>query len=511
MQIDKEMLIKQRYWILLGLYAPLLLTVLILMWTVVAPAVGAKAQDFAQVRDGLKPLAENTSLENDKFVEVLEERNQKAEQKKKEIWSNAWDAQKSLFTWPEALQAQLGEKYFGDPLGDPTDDPTGERIRDKYANEYYLPFVREIVKVVDPLEKGSGVVQFKDGWRSQIKYIKDQPWPEKPTDEDVWLAQEDLWIYKGLLLGIKGANDSVATFHEEQAAARGRRGSGQVFANPNWRLDLAVAQDPKSGERILQGRVTNITNRRLPLGLRFHLFFSSTNPESLFVDGEPLPPGQWVDFRHVLRRGASEVRRVEQVFDWRSAPVKRIERMVMQAHSDRTAQREPIRDMEFAKRTGTDKDAGDTSRNGFERRRYIHVTPEVRRVPVGLDLIIDQADIQNVVTAIANSPLRIQVTQVEWQHFHGDLKPPKQDLVATGPGGTPRPSSGSGGPTSASPKTLGEGIGTGNRRGNTIGPVVQKVVDEEETDLVEIAVYGIATIYQKYPPPEKAPPAEAKK
>jgi hypothetical protein len=54
-------------------------------------------------------------------------------------------------------------------------------------------------------------------------------------------------------------------------------------------------------------------------------------------------------------------------------------------------------------------------------RRYVDVTEQVRRMPVGIVVIVDQSYIQDVLLAFANSPLRFQVTQVTWSRFRGDL------------------------------------------------------------------------------------------
>jgi hypothetical protein len=55
------------------------------------------------------------------------------------------------------------------------------------------------------------------------------------------------------------------------------------------------------------------------------------------------------------------------------------------------------------------------------RNRYVDVTEQVRRMPVGIVVIVDQSYIQDALVAFANSPLRFQITQVTWTRFRGDL------------------------------------------------------------------------------------------
>ena len=63
-----------------------------------------------------------------------------------------------------------------------------------------------------------------------------------------------------------------------------------------------------------------------------------------------------------------------------------------------------------------------TTSNGLITRRYTDVTDQVRRMPLAVVVIADQAHIPEVETALANSRLRLQITQVNWQHFRGNLK-----------------------------------------------------------------------------------------
>ena len=68
------------------------------------------------------------------------------------------------------------------------------------------------------------------------------------------------------------------------------------------------------------------------------------------------------------------------------------------------------------------------------KRRHVEITPQVRRMPVGIVVIVDQAYIQDVLLAFANSSLRFQITQVTWQRFRGNLGSDSAS-DSTGPGG----------------------------------------------------------------------------
>src|SRR5207302_8156042 len=59
----------------------------------------------------------------------------------------------------------------------------------------------------------------------------------------------------------------------------------------------------------------------------------------------------------------------------------------------------------------------------IDPKRYIQVTPQVRRMPVGIVLTMDQAYIEDLLSQFVNSRLRFQPTQVQWQQEMRTLKP----------------------------------------------------------------------------------------
>ena len=180
------------------------------------------------------------------------------------------------------------------------------------------------------------------------------------------------------------------------------------------------------------------------------------------------------------------------------------------------------------------------------RKRYVEVTKQVRRMPVALTVIVDQAYIQDVLIAYANSPLRFQTTQVHWKRFSGNLSGGPE----SGPGG----GFGEGGPVVSSGTgsagggfgTFGEGgvgpagggsrggFGRGGAGGAAIGPgpglappilptpgpmggpllpmgpggpggfggpggTMTSISESQLTaGLVELTIYGVVSLYEKY-------------
>jgi hypothetical protein len=182
------------------------------------------------------------------------------------------------------------------------------------------------------------------------------------------------------------------------------------------------------------------------------------------------------------------------------------------------------------------------------RRRYVDVTDQVRRMPVALVIVVDQDYMQDVLLSLANSPLRFQVTQVTWNRFRGKLDygpggggfRSGDEILYSGPGelgegfnftpGTGYSGSGSfmGPPGGTSdvgtppgvPPGLGvpPGIGSSGFSGppglgvpgtggyNPYGPAFPGsggVLSEAQltSGLIELSIYGLVSLYEKYTPP----------
>ena len=157
------------------------------------------------------------------------------------------------------------------------------------------------------------------------------------------------------------------------------------------------------------------------------------------------------------------------------------------------------------------------------KKRYLDANDQVRRMPVSVTVVVDQAYLQDVLLAFANSALRFQITQVTLNRFHGTLDLGGGSSGSSGesgsviyggqtqfgagfgtsgglkPGG-PGPGSLSGGP----PRT--SGPGPGGPGGPGMGPgsmgsfgmtgQPSTVAESQLTSgLVELTVYGVVSLY----------------
>jgi hypothetical protein len=184
------------------------------------------------------------------------------------------------------------------------------------------------------------------------------------------------------------------------------------------------------------------------------------------------------------------------------------------------------------------------------KKRYLDASAQVRRMPVGIVVVVDQTYLQDVLLAFANSPLRFQITQVAWNRYRGSLgtenkgstgsagdggivqggkgnlsgdftRPSDPDMHGPkGPGGRPPgPLSGSGPPmggSSAGPPggqsgSYGPGSFAPGSVPGSFGPGaggIPSTVSESQltSGLIQLSVYGVVSLYSS---PEAPPPADA--
>jgi hypothetical protein len=248
---------------------------------------------------------------------------------------------------------------------------------------------------------------------------------------------------------------------------------------------------------------------------------------------------------------------VQQILDWRVVPIKRIDRIEVGALAHRESDRTkvaPLQVYDFKKKdpaasptAATDATTaaqpgagvpgspagspgfaspggeqggmggkggpgmggtggGDgplTENHKIPLRRYYELTDEVRRVPVAVVLIVDISNINDVLSAFANSRLRFQVTQAVWNRVPSIGKPAfassspassgagKGSSAPGAPGGDEGPGfaagPGRGQPPTGPSGSTGTGTGQGQRPAISV---------EEETNQVELQVYGLITLYE---------------
>jgi hypothetical protein len=666
MKLDQDTFLKHHFWLLLGVVVPTVLGALCYLTFGVAGDINAKQEAVKKAKADLENVSKGTP-KNNLWLTAYEEEKQKWTGKRDEVHQKAWEAQSDLMTWPAKLQPTYQDKYFGDPID--------QNDRTEYNDTFYKTQFAELYWLPVPFSKVNKKevnVQYRGGVDGFFQLLQPVQWTsgEIPTTENIWLAQEDLWVRRELLRVVRQANELISVFQDvtdEEEADKGKPAPGsdkskpadgaaekdkappasdkpaerakaavakpapkprsgdeiehKRYRNPNWELDLVLARNAR-GERVLRGQLTNIAKRQLALGMTFIVRVQS-RPDGrvalVHVDGEPLPAGKSTVIKElgVDQAGPEGLFGVEQAFNWRTVPVKRIEMLALSYPSHRNANRQlmPPSQPGFKPPEGAAAPGGDAPggpggvpggpagmaggpggmmpggdgpggmRGGMgmmggamdtgplRLNRYIDVTPQVRRMPVAMVVLVDQAHIEDFLTAFANCRLRVQTTQVHWQHTFESIKPIMNEygetagdsdrpggMVGTrpgmgfagspdggerrGPAGAPMPGGIRGGQMGMAPGGMGMGMGPGglggrgrmaaggSYRGMNLGGGMPGDMDfsgmpgsgmgmsgypedgeVDTSNLVELSVYGIASLYERYPPkpPEPDKPPEGDK
>jgi hypothetical protein len=478
-----------------------------------------------------------TRKKEEKFYRMMEKENlpitdtEAKEPNTRVLWGNDFKSHRGKLL---AVTFQTG-KYFGDNLL--------QSEQDVFAATYKEQ-IHDVLRTVEPYDdKGNGVVLLRD-WlyrrdglpddkeKKDVKFIRyvAQDWDvKKEFSKEAWIAQENIWIQKEIYQIIKRTNDDISKFHGgEEKGAKGK----YHFRNPAFALELSLAED-----KSLSFKITNLLQRTQKLDLNFRVKMSKTGDAPIVpISGLPLAPGK----SHVqtIKFDAKEAPRtgvygVDQLLTWETAAVKRIDHISIGSiapddisHSQRTfpdplhpfdkkdlpkvekneeKPGEVLRPKGFGGREEGFGGAGGGGanktllRHGLWTDRYIiEVSEQSRRIPVAVALIVDQDHVDRVLTHFNNSKLRFLELQVLLNHYSGTLTPPATEEQKE-----------KGGEGPLRPKGFGVPGGFGGREGFNPGGPGRPAAGNPPGDgqnletNMELVVYGVMTLYQRYPPRPK--------
>jgi hypothetical protein len=630
--MDTQSLKKHHFWILLTLAVVLVPVILGGAFFGVRGAVAKREEALKQKKQKLT----SASPKGQNYITELDSQKSDLDGRRRDVWQRAYEAQAAqggLFRWPEELR-KYDEAYFGDPVPDP------DREKFRNVNVYYGELYEPLKDIIAPTFFTNRT------WYGVLRYVPD--WKNPPTNEEIWLALEDVAVQREILRDIHSVNQMLAEFlplpnpadyepgpeiapenraqekkkleaelKAEQAKVTkelrdyfkaGDRAAVGRFLSPYWQLDLAVDKLNTAGARAddleVKYRLKNVSPKRQDISsIDFKLFlnrpresgndpFATLNVQSQFLASQAvLPSSKPYETVAIKSKGGTEptmkIYKVEQKLRRKDVPVKEVERLELGYVGHRFANRALVatafsqKEMETAQADAPPAGAppggpppgppggrGDMGGGpggmsgradpnftpmGVPRLRYLDRTDQVRRMPVGVTLVVDQAHVQDVLRAFANSRLRFQGTQFHWQRYHGGYDPTEPDETgATGldptqpgslnpPGGGPAggfrrglpggggdmgggenrrgPPIGSGFGGGQPPRGggFGRGFGPGFERGRgglpgTLPPgslsgqgygVIQTTSEEGGSNLVELSIYGLVSLYERFPP--KAP------
>ena len=375
-------------------------------------------------------------------------------------------------------------------------------------------------------------------------------WDKKLRDisDEIWTAQENLWVQRELFKRIKLANDAVAHFTPAAKEAKAGKDQWHKFTNFYWELELMVTAEG------VKAKIKNVRPRRQSLdGLYFLVRFSQKDPPQLFppkgqaFESVPLAPGDAAYVSPVIPMPPGTkldgVFSVDQVLTWETAAIKRIDVISIGAGTNgdpalphRLAWMElqpfkkkapPAEDPAAGDKVNpvggkgpdgsgrkmfgppggvgpTDVQASGTGKHGVLLDRYLEVTQEMRKLPINMVLIVDPEHIAKVEKAFAESPLRFLTTQIMWQRSPESMRPP-DPLSATENkfGGEGRP----GGFSFPKQPGMRPGMPYGNPQP---AGAETSMGGGSEQENVELTLYGVISLYERPGRPAPTSPDEKK-
>jgi hypothetical protein len=407
---------------------------------------------------------------------------------------------------------------------------------------------------------------------------------KQPTAEECWYAQEDFWVKSEVLWAVKRTLDAVGKFSREEhgfwanvghlaehpdrpfgpyAPIKGEPGAGRAYVpqaecryrNSSWELHLAFEKEGEKkyfvsansslknvhpSKRVQAGSRPASKGEKTRQALQFRLkqkiegirapvvFTLDVKTEDLAWNGE----AQFKEAKEILSDDFDPLKpfEVEQVFDWYTSPIRRIDEIKTCYHSHRDANVQLKIHPGFAPKDDPANPMGGqpspapapapmpagpapmpggpmgmptgpalpqpTEYNSLERNRYLNATDTCRDLPFAVVLVVEQPHMHDFLVQLANSQLRVQITQVHFNRVRNIApNPVEQSTDPARPGG-PREEI-RGRPDTGRPDP--------GRTGTTVG------AERTDPNLVELTVYGIAAMYEKFNQKADAPKADGTK
>ena len=381
-----------------------------------------------------------------------------------------------------------------------------------------------------------------------------------PNPEEFWILQEDLSVRRELVHTLRKALGEMAVMTRKPASKENT--GAVVLVNSFWELTLI----PEAGGRLsekstirnvhCQGRPQALYDKALNWKTEFLIAQGANTKVVLSFDGDPLPYGQARSFREFgpMNIGTLDLNQeflAAQTFRDVNCPLRRVMAIELGVAGQDIRNFKPAdlktrstlpeeKGEEVA--AGADASAGGppggegmmsmggppggagapatplnvTSLNRLDRARYLVSNEVCRHIPIAVRLQVDQSQVNTILTTMANNRLRMQITQVEWNHL-----PRKRMLAGGGAGGTGFPGAAPGGfPSMGAPSGMAPGLpamggmpgrppgspfgipgaaAPGGASGAGSNPNLASL-GLEDGNLIDLTIYAIASLYERYPP-----------
>jgi len=192
--MDKlEPILKQKFWILLGVGVILTITGWWMATGSLSAAITQRKADIESAENGI-PSGE---IPNNDWTSKLAEINTRQEEMVTVVERQMWEQQAATMFWPESVQEFVSQLEFrGEFLGQ-----DGLVARDLYRSSYIFSAQEVWMKVRPIMPDGTGIVLFP------FEAMPQEKWGSlAPKSPEIWDAQEDLWLLSPILDAIREVN-----------------------------------------------------------------------------------------------------------------------------------------------------------------------------------------------------------------------------------------------------------------------------------------------------------------
>jgi hypothetical protein len=469
--MKNDKFLKLHTWIVFGVALLFAGIAFLIMFLMASGSISAKLKDIEKVEADLKSKT-NSKGE----IKLLEEQKGKLEKQRETLWLDNYERQEAakVFDWPpgDANFRALGSNKalkFGDEILVNNNELAPQTMYKAFDSGY------------SKLAAQLAPVRFANGsWKSTFRYVTN--WGTKTAVEVpwMWLALEDFWVQKAILLPIMDFNDEAATFVDvTPKPAKGEEDNllKRTLRNRIWELKLEVA-DPQ-GKPTIKGSLRNLSTRLRTLGveksMKVKIWFKDKVKEEhdfeLTIRGELVPGSGSIEIKPEAVKNVAELHqfhKVQQEFDEATVPVRLVKSVEMTKldHKNRTATLEmpahiakiveadaaaaPAATSENNSMPGSPMSSTGGKPGGFgsvggvgeggsssaasgakagpwetvlkgNKARYVKRTTDVRRMPIAMSVVVETDAVNELLVAYANSPMRFHITQTQWQRFNGSL------------------------------------------------------------------------------------------
>lgn len=244
-------IITHRFWILFGLA---LILPFVGYWMATSKLAAEITERWDTLDKAHAGIPTGAGSPNDSWITAVQQYNQKRAARNKQAHRLLWNRQTELCYWPEDIRADMEQCAYRGAI------ESGEavtRVPNLYREDYETE-VRRVWHLAEPLDPYTmtGKLEFP---LEMMPRVPISEWQNRaPTFQEIWDAQEDLWLLTDLFQAISRVNagaNSIADAHvrkiEDIRLFGAERGTGAAGASPGGMMSGGmpsdVAMDPMMG------------------------------------------------------------------------------------------------------------------------------------------------------------------------------------------------------------------------------------------------------------------------